>query len=359
MNRARLVAIGKLLLLVGLPSTLVLGLFGAGVHCGVTHRASITRFERDVMGLDVEVPEPPKSETPTLFGVRWPSSTASATSVPPTTTTAPATTPPASTPPATTTPPTTTPPATTPATTTPTTTTPPPETTTPPAVTTTVDPLSGDLAARFAMPVKVRIKVVVDDEMIASRPDWIDYVQRTVASASQIYQQQFGIELVLTGVARWPVTTAGMSADQLLGELRTRTREGSDILVGMTARPLDGSISGEAETPLPTSDFNGAFGIVYAVPRAREPHLRTLLHEVAHMFGALDITDADDPAWRAGSWMSYAPVPDGTTPWIDVDNRTRILGRKDKPFAPEGAPMLLAPEPTAPAVPEADDNPTL
>lgn len=187
---------------------------------------------------------------------------------------------------------------------------------------------------------RVRIKVLVDDELTTERPDWIDYVQRTVSRASQVYEQQFGITLELYAVARWPVATAGLRSDQLLDDLRARSREGADVLVGMTARPLDGSISGEAETPTPESAFNGAHGIVYAMPRSHEPHLRTLLHEVAHMFGALDVTNASDPAWKGASWMSYAPVRDGQAPWIDADNRRRVLERKDKPFAPEeaGAP---------------------
>jgi hypothetical protein len=325
MNRARLLAIGKLLLLLGIPTGLVLSLFGAGVHCGVTHRATITGFERDVLGLDVEVPKAPEAKAPEA---KAPEKVVTPDVKAPEATVTPEAKPPEAKPPE----------------------AKPPEPVTPPAVTTT-DPLAGDLAARLAMPVRVRIKVTVDDELIAAHPDWIDYVQRTVAAASQVYEQQFGITLELAGVTRWSVVTAGLSADQLLNELKTHGRDGSDVMVGMTARPLDGSISGEAETPLPTSAFNGAYGIVYAVPGAREPHLRTLLHEVGHMFGALDITDAGDPAWQAASWMSYAPVRDGQVPWIDAENRRRVLERKDKPFAPEPA------EPGPAAAP--DTNPTL
>lgn len=314
MNRARLLAVGKLLLLIGIPIGLIGTLFGAGVHCGVTNRAAITGFERDVLGFDVEVPSEAKpAETTTTPTEAKPTETK-----PP----EPTTKPPEPKPPE----------------------PKPPEPTTPteveadpprPVAVTQADPLSGDLAAKLALPVKMRIKVLVDDEMIAAHPDWIDYVQRTVGAASQIYEQQFGIELELVGVGRWSVVTAGMSADQLLTELRTHPRDGADAMVGMTARPLDGTIAGEAETPLPESAFNGAYGIVYAVPNTREPHLRTLLHEVGHMFGALDVTDPQTGAWEQGSWMSYAPVQDGQTPWIDAENRARVLGRKDKPFAPE------------------------
>jgi metallopeptidase family M12-like protein len=330
MNRARLLAIGKLGLLLGVPLGLVLTLFGSGVYCGVTHRAGITGFEHDVLGLDVEVAQAdPQPSTPPASDAANSPLGAEPASEPTTPTTTPPTTAPTTTPPPTTapsTPPPTTTPATTPA----------------PVVveetpTAKVDPLSGGLADRLQLPVRVRIKVLVDDELTTTHADWIDYVQRTVSRASQIYEQQFGISLELYGVGRWSVATAGLGADQLLDDLRARPRDGADVLVGMTMRPLDGSISGEAETPTAESAFNGAHGIVYAVPRTREPHLRTLLHEVSHMFGALDVTDPSDAAWVAGSWMSYAPVRDGQAPWIDADNRRRVLERKDKPFAPEEA----------------------
>jgi hypothetical protein len=266
MNTARLKAVGKLLLVLGAPIGFVLALFGSGVYCGVQNRYQITSLERDVFGLDVEVPPEPRETTPSS--------------------TTPAPQPTSSTPPPTTTPPAPAPTAPEP--------TPAPLPEKPATVEPTprVDALGSDLAARLALPVKVRVKVLVDDDLVAEHEDWIDYVQRTVSQASRVYEEQFGVELELAGIGRWPVAAKGMRVEALLDDLRARPREGTDILLGMTARPLDqGAIAGQAETPLPTSPYNGAHGIVYATPDAREPHLRTLLHEIGHMFGALDITD--------------------------------------------------------------------
>jgi hypothetical protein len=335
MNSARLKAIGKLLLVLGAPIGFVFALFGSGVYCGVQNRYEITSFERDVFGLDVEVPEKP------------PEAPADSAPAPPSPTTPPATTTPSPTPAVQPSVPTPTP-------------TPAPQPT-PPAVdepAPKVDPLASDLAARLALPVKVRVKVLVDDDLVAEHEDWIDYVQRTVSKASRVYEEQFGIQLELAGVARWPVAAKGMRVDALLDDLRTRPREGSDILLGMTARALDeGTISGQAETPTSASPFNGAHGIVYAVPDMREPHLRTLLHEVGHMFGALDITDSSDASWQAGSWMSYAPAADGQAPWIDAENRKRVLERKDKPFAPDGTTVGgTTPTPTSEETGASDDD---
>ena len=330
MNSARLKAVGKLLLVLGAPIGFVFALFGSGVYCGVQNRYEITSFERDVFGLDVEVPAKPEEPAP---AAPTPASTEPAPTAPTPEPVAP---------------PTAVEPTPTP--------TPPPAVVEEPAP--KVDPLASDLAARMALPVKVRVKVLVDDDLVAQHEDWIDYVQRTVSKASHVYEEQFGIELELSGVARWPVAAKGMRVDALLDDLRGRPREGSDILLGMTARPLDeGTISGQAETPSPGSPFNGAHGIVYAVPDAREPHLRTLLHEVGHMFGALDITDASDASWQAGSWMSYAPAVDGQAPWIDAENRKRVLERKDKPFAPEGTSVTgTASSPTNEETGASDDD---
>ncbi|MBL4684886.1 MAG: hypothetical protein JKY37_09880 [Nannocystaceae bacterium] len=205
------------------------------------------------------------------------------------------------------------------------------------------DELQGDLKARADMVSTIRLKVLVDAELIAGRADWIDYVQRTVSQASLVYERQFGITLELASVGRWPVATAGMDSAQLLDDLRTRTRDRSDIMIGLTDRPLDEHVSGKAETPAPDSAYNGAHALVYANSRSSRPHLRTLIHEISHTLGALDITDPSSADWRAKSWMSYARVRDDEAAWIDIANRRRILLRKALPFAPESTPEEDAP----------------
>ena len=55
--KSRVVVVGKLLLLVGLPLTVITSLFGAGVHWGFESRADILRIEKDWLGMEVEVPD--------------------------------------------------------------------------------------------------------------------------------------------------------------------------------------------------------------------------------------------------------------------------------------------------------------
>jgi hypothetical protein len=335
MNKRRVLAIAKLVILFGTPVAFVVGLFSCGVYCGVQHREGITTFERDWLGLDVEVPAREKADTasskpdPKAEPDPKPDPKAEPDSKPdpkaepePTPKAEPA--PKAEPRPE-----------------------PDPESTLPverepdpaPVATpeTRPDPLEGELATRLSMPVRVRVKVLVDDEVIAEHPDWIDYVQRVVASASQVYEKQFGISLELTSVGRWSVTTAGLDSEQLLDDVRARPREGNDVLLGFTNRPFDDRTAGKAETPTPESAYNGAYGVIYARPGHHQAHLRTLLHELGHVFGALDITDPSDPAWVAKSFMSYAPARESDVPWIDAANRKRILERKDLPFVAEAA----------------------
>lgn len=331
MNRTRLIAITKLVLLFGTPLALLVGLFGSGVYCGVQNRTQITQFEHDWLGLDVEVPadegaEPAETKEPAESSEPDPEKTPEPEPEPkePTepepkpTTPAPEVKPAVVDPPAP---------------------TPQPDVVVPqPPVASKVDPLPAPERERFDAAAVVQVKILVDSSFVAARPNWIDEVQRTVSQASQVYEDQFGIRLEVWGVARWTVAPEGMSTDDLLEDLRGRSREGAEILIGFTDRPYDGVVATSASPTSPDDPFNGAYGVVYATAGHRQAHLRSLLHTVGRMYGAVDITDAESAAWRAGSFMSYAPVPETQAPWIDADNRRRVLERKDRPFAPEGTP---------------------
>ena len=349
MDIKRIKAITRLFLLFGLPVLLVFGIFSCGVYCGSANRHTITKFERNWLGLNVEIAAEPDDEgkdkdedeekdkdkekdedadedkekdegkdeesadPPKDEGAQddKPDETPVPAVVPvplPTATTAPEDKAEDK---------------------------PDPLPTPVPVPEAAADPLEGELAKRLALPVTVTVKVIVDQELIDRHDAWIDYVQRNVSQASQIYRKQFGVELELVSVGRWAVPTAGLSSSELLEDLRSRPREGADVLVGFTNRPLDGATAGKAEPPRVDDEFNGAYGVIYAVPEAHNPHLRTLLHEVGHMFGALDVTDESSAAFKRGSWMGYAPVDEAQAPWVDTENRERILGRKDKPFRPE------------------------
>lgn len=351
MNRKRIIAIGKLVLLFGTPLAVIFGLFSCGVYCGAQNREGITRFERDFLGLDVAVPGEPAAPAPAdakapddgkapadakapdgkvpdtkapddgkaLADAKAPDSKIPDTKAP---VDSKQPTPVVPTPePAPVVPPTATGGVPAPL--------PPPAT--------KVDPLAEPLATRLRSSRVVRVKVLVDPSLVEAHPDWIDYVQRTVSRASQVYQEQLGISLELASVGRWSVASEGMGTAALLAELGDSSREGADVLLGLTSRPFDGDPAG-ADAPAPTAAFNGTRAVVYATPGHREEHLRTLLHEVSLLLGATDVAEPTDAAWVGGSWMSYAVVPETQAAWIDPANRQRILERKDLPFSPDAEP---------------------
>lgn len=357
MNRKRVIALTKLGILFGGPIALILGLFSCGVYYGHSRRVGILEFEKDWLGMDVEVPsgdddDAKKKDDEDDAKKKDAEDDADEDDAKkkaekkaekkkkneddqddegdegddeddkPATTPVPA----APTP--------DTPPGLV---------VPPPLVDDGPHVDVEVDPdLDSDLKALFDMPLTVRVKVLVDQELIADRADWIDYVQRTVSEASMVYEEQFGITLELSAVGRWPVATAGMDSGQLLEDLRSRPVESADVVVGFTGRSPDDHVSGKAETPLEDSAYNGRVALVYGDydRGSQRPHLRTMLHEVAHLFGCKDITDRSDPNWLRKSWMSYASVSTGERAWIDAKNRKRVLEAKTRPFPPQDAAPL-------------------
>jgi hypothetical protein len=329
MDLKRAKAIGKLALLFGTPLAVIFGLFSCGVYCGHQQRNTITSFEHDVLGLDVEVvaadtkageqkPADKPSTTSSTTPTPKPEPKPEATPEPepkPTPEPVPAPTP---TPSTDTTPPTVE----------------PQPTVTPPSVPESkADPLEGELARLHHTPTKVRVEVLVHDDLVAQQPAWIDYVQRTVARASQIWQTQFGIELELVGVRRWADVDEDASAVELLEGIEAEPREGVDIVLGFSQRAFDDRVASQA--PLADANaYNGTSAVVYATPGHHDAHLRTLLYEVARLFSARAIEAPTDPAYMSGSWMSYAPSKESDAFWIDAVNRARVLEHKMKPFAP-------------------------
>lgn len=320
---SRIKSLTKLTLLLGTPVALLLGLFGGGVYCGHSNRAAILGFERDWLGFAVEVPgEPPKVE---------PTKTEPTKLEPPKT--EPGKTEPPKTEPVKTEPPkvepTTEPPKTEP--------TPPPKVepaTVPAALVAVTDPvpltlasplpLPDDLHGRLAEPVRVRVKVLVDPELVDRRPDWIAYVQRHVAWASQVLEPQIGVRLELRGVVVWSNPVGGDPA-ALRTDLQARDRDGADLLLGLSSRSYSGA---PALTPAEGSNLGVA--LVQANPASRAPHLRGMLQALGLALGAATVTDAT-------SFMGDVLAPDSQPLGLDADSRRRLLERKSLPFQVEAA----------------------
>ncbi|MDH5671918.1 MAG: hypothetical protein OEZ06_07185 [Myxococcales bacterium] len=320
-------ALWRLSWLLGLPLLAVTVLFSAGVRFGDANRGPVLAFERDYLAW-TGLPIAPAPETTAIAAAPMPPPPPAPAAVP--------------TPP----PPPPVPVATLPSTDAalptadaaalaeapialpPLPTLPPP----PPA------PAPGSLEQQRAVPVTLRVKVLVDERLAGERGDWLSHVQRTIADASRIYRADFGIELTLAGVVRWPRALQGLGGNELHADLRSHGREGAHVLLGFVADRLDTPALAQG-APLDESALNGAYALVTdpgEAATADAPFLRGTLRALGHLMGAKHVGDAHSEAYRLGSWMSDAPAPGGRPPWIDMDNRTRILQRKSRPF--EGEP---------------------
>lgn len=181
------------------------------------------------------------------------------------------------------------------------------------------EPLSTELAERLADTRIIRIKVMVDPALLVTHEGWLDYVDELLRSSSASFEVLFGISLRLQGVVLWE--PAGTTSEALLADLAGRDREGADRIVGLAARPMLGD-------PPPARDDGVVLVFADLEAADRDRFHRPLLRSLAASFGAQPVRDRESPAWRGGSFMSDAPVSADTPPWIDPDNRTRVLQSK-------------------------------
>ena len=324
MASSRLKNLSKLALLLGTPAALLMALFAGGVHYGQTHRAAVLGFERDWLGMDVIVPEaPPEPVTPKPVTPEPAKPLTPETPKP----VAPEPTP-------------TTPITPTPTTPTPTTPSQPepahpvtqPTSATPVALATVTDPsplklappepLPADLQTRLAEPVRVRVKVLVDPELFARRPDWIAYVQRHVEWASKILDAQIGMQLELRGVGVWSLPLYE-DAETAIAELEKRSREGADLLLPFFDQPFPGPVAIS-----PGANYNHAFMPVFSDPGSPAPHLRGLLHAIGQSLGAAPVSP-DSEAWEQGSWMGeVSGTRSDRTITLDAASRRTMLEHK-------------------------------
>ncbi len=194
-----------------------------------------------------------------------------------------------------------------------------------------------DLLGAYMTARTLKVRVLVDASLVNMRPDWIDYVQRVVSVTSANLRALVGVELSLYGVGRVEgVVEAGAEG---LVSANEAALDGAQLLLVLTAQGIDsaeggaipGHAAGAALVVDPSERRLGTRAVVVASPKESLPHTRSMLHEVAHLLGAEDITDVRDPAWSSGTIMSFAPQAPGGAPSIDPQNLRRMLTRKSWP----------------------------
>ena len=383
MSRARIKALAKLFLLLGLPVGLLAGLFGGGIYVGATHRATILGIEKDWLGMDVEVPvlpstvaegagdkgwlglqiaaakegrrdikatpgtaEPgapdpaspdPASPDPVSPDPASPDPETPGTDVKPA---APGATPP----PPTTTPPTTAPPTTPTGTELPASLLDPPLRPAMPMTVTLPERLTPALQSVAREIATVKVKVLVDSGWAEKAADPFGYVNQTVEWASSVYETQVGLRLQLQSIALWDGAPTGLAPK--LGALCDRPREGAQILLAFAGEAFTGD----------DSFADPSCAVIPQSPRSRQaPHLRSLLFVIGRLLGAERIADPGSEAWRRGSWMGDALADDSVPLWIDAESREAMLRGKQAAPWDRGAAQPGSSAPTDTAAPEEEN----
>lgn len=177
------------------------------------------------------------------------------------------------------------------------------------------------LCAQDPGPRTVRIKIAAD-RGIANMAEWRIAVVRLLDDCFKPFVAKFGIELAVEDIVNWKPERWRRPMVELLGELRRKVPPGRcDIVLGVvTPERTDGG-------PLGIASYPHAYVLVKNMA-SREAMVYALLHEICHVFGAMDIREK-------GSLMGIE------APRLAIDAFTfqAVLLNKDRTFDRRSFPL--------------------
>ncbi len=130
----------------------------------------------------------------------------------------------------------------------------------------------------------VTLKVAVDEEY-RKKGDWSTEVSRIVASTSKVFEKNFGIRFEIKNMGFWISKNSHISMMVLLNDLQGSVpHKECDIVLGFT---------GQHNL---NNDFNGVASYLNSYILLRDVEFistkrNTLLHELCHIFGAIDLNE--------------------------------------------------------------------
>jgi Tfp pilus assembly protein PilF len=142
----------------------------------------------------------------------------------------------------------------------------------------------GGLPARGQELRTVRVKIAAD-RAIENPIEWRIAIIRLLNDCFRSFEEKLGIKLSVEDVVAWTPRAGRWPLVDHLGELRQKVPPGtSDIVLGVMTPDRTDAI------PLGIASYPHAYVLVKNLP-AREAMTYALLHELCHIFGAMDIRE--------------------------------------------------------------------
>jgi hypothetical protein len=185
----------------------------------------------------------------------------------------------------------------------------------------------------------IRVKVFADVPFRARNPNWAEEARGLVEAASDYYEREFNIRILIHSVSAWPTTQRVDSTPTLLSLLQKEfpvgLKDGSyDLIVAFTAENTSRYLTAGRPRVDRIGDCTQGLSNYIVVPITKVFHYRgagdepefdviALVHELAHVFGAQHVENT----------TSLMHENFGYRTEIDPKNRALIQKNRSCPFA--------------------------
>jgi len=144
-----------------------------------------------------------------------------------------------------------------------------------------------------ALPLTIRIKILVDDEEPAVQKTWEGRLRKRVEAASDILERSCRVKLKVTAVDTWQSDNNLMTFRELLRDFEKKVNpDPADLAIGFMSQRCD-----EQQGPRHLGGTRFAFHpqilIREYMPRTEPERLEVLVHELGHYFGAVHSAERD------------------------------------------------------------------
>ncbi len=142
-------------------------------------------------------------------------------------------------------------------------------------------------------PVRLGVKILVDDADRRAREAWEKALRKRVAAASEVLERQYGVRLEVVGAGEWASDPQAKDTAALLADFEKKVKpDPKAVAVGFSSRPAAAPAGGER------CDLGGTRGPLHTHVLLREFPVRTepervelLAHELGHLLGAAHSPD--------------------------------------------------------------------